>query len=134
MLLFLISLQKKKMRKIMLKTGHKELDALDLSSVCSCFISTKKHLNLSNDDVSEIRDLYKSFLWLKINYPHQTLSPTEIIDSFWHEHILDTRKYFADCNTLFGEYMHHTPSSNKAAHDAFRTTINLVARHFPEHM
>ncbi len=118
----------------MLKTGHEKLDNLDLSAVCRRFKSTYKHLNLSKRDVSEIRDLYKSFLWLKISYPHLNLSPTEIIDSFWHEHILDTQKYFADCNALFGGYMHHTPSTKKSAHEPFHTTINLVAKHFPELM
>ncbi|MEI8026211.1 MAG: hypothetical protein WCI18_07665 [Pseudomonadota bacterium] len=118
----------------MFKTGHEKLDDLDLSTVCSRFKSTHKHLNLSSRNVSEIRDLYKSFLWLKISYPLQTLSPTDIIDSFWHEHILDTQKYFADCKALFGEYMHHSPSSKKSSLEPFQTTVKLVAKHFPELM
>ncbi|HEU4561412.1 MAG TPA: hypothetical protein VFS20_26400 [Longimicrobium sp.] len=27
----------------------------------------------------------------------------------WHYHILDTRAYHRDCQTLFGEYFHHFP-------------------------
>jgi len=35
--------------------------------------------------------------------------PTETIDEFWHAHILDTEKYFADSNRIFGRYEHHYP-------------------------
>ncbi len=32
------------------------------------------------------------------------------MDDFWHQHILDTRKYRDDSETVFGYYMDHTPS------------------------
>lgn len=35
--------------------------------------------------------------------------PNGDIDEIWHMHILDTRAYMADCNALFGEYLHHYP-------------------------
>lgn len=28
---------------------------------------------------------------------------------FWHYHILDTRAYHKDCDTVFGHYLHHFP-------------------------
>ena len=31
------------------------------------------------------------------------------LDQFWHQHILDTAKYAADCNALFGKMIHHNP-------------------------
>ncbi|HSW20197.1 MAG TPA: hypothetical protein VLJ86_23450, partial [Ramlibacter sp.] len=31
------------------------------------------------------------------------------IDRFWHMHILDTRKYAADCEASFGHFVHHFP-------------------------
>ena len=37
------------------------------------------------------------------------LVPNGDIDEIWHMHILDTRAYMADCNALFGEYLHHYP-------------------------
>lgn len=37
------------------------------------------------------------------------LVPNGDIDEIWHMHILDTRAYMKDCNTLFGEYLHHFP-------------------------
>ena len=35
--------------------------------------------------------------------------PNGEIDRFWHEHILDTRRYFQDCHELFGGFLHHYP-------------------------
>lgn len=39
--------------------------------------------------------------------------PNKQIDEMWHEHILDTRKYSDDCQTVFGYYLHHTPANPK---------------------
>jgi hypothetical protein len=48
----------------------------------------------------------------------------EDVDTFWHYHILDTRKYAADCQAVFGQFLHHFPYSglrgneDAAAHEA----------------
>jgi len=31
------------------------------------------------------------------------------IDDFWHIHALHSHEYFAFCNEVFGEYLHHVP-------------------------
>jgi hypothetical protein len=56
---------------------------------------------------------YRNFLVLKGLYPHQAVSPTALADVIWHEHITHTRKYFADCDAIFGEYLHHTPKTEE---------------------
>jgi hypothetical protein len=33
------------------------------------------------------------------------------VDEIWHQHILNTNQYFADCHRLSGAYIHHLPSS-----------------------
>jgi len=50
---------------------------------------------------------YRCFLYLRLKYGR--LPPTETIDEFWHAHILDTEKYFADTALIFGRYEHHYP-------------------------
>jgi hypothetical protein len=45
---------------------------------------------------------YKLFLVLVYLHPHTLLVPTQEIDRVWHCHILHTRKYFEDCQMLFG--------------------------------
>ena len=37
------------------------------------------------------------------------LPPSEEVDEFWHNHILDTRKYKQDCEQIFGFYLEHYP-------------------------
>jgi len=52
---------------------------------------------------------YKNFLKLLLLYPDRTFVPSKLIDEFWHYHILDTRKYYDDCNNIFGFLIHHYP-------------------------
>lgn len=53
---------------------------------------------------------YRRFLNLRVQYPGTSLVPTHDIDEVWHGHILDTRAYAADCERLFGGFLHHAPS------------------------
>ena len=52
---------------------------------------------------------YKCFLTLIIRHPGESIVPLGDIDAFWHQHILDTRKYAADCELIFGRFLHHYP-------------------------
>ena len=45
----------------------------------------------------------------------ERLTPSEAVDEVWHYHVLDTRRYHEDCQRLFGQYLHHTPSDTKSA-------------------
>ena len=62
----------------------------------------------------EAMDLeYRRFLHLMHTFPHESASPTKAVDTFWHYHILDTQKYAADCDYVFGCFMHHNPYGNE---------------------
>lgn len=61
-------------------------------------------------DTSEL--WYRRFLSTLKRHPHAKLVPTDMIDEFWHAHILDTRKYAEDCQMAFGRFIHHRPSYN----------------------
>jgi len=51
---------------------------------------------------------YRKFLALKM-LTTGTLVPCKDVDEVWHTHILFTKKYFDDCEALFGRYLHHEP-------------------------
>ena len=51
---------------------------------------------------------YRRFLFLSVTSA-EIIVPTKFVDSVWHTHILDTRKYMDDCQQLFGFYLHHFP-------------------------
>lgn len=52
---------------------------------------------------------YKRFLTLFIKHPGRKIVPNAMIDAIWHQHILDTRAYAADCERIFGTFIHHHP-------------------------
>jgi len=52
---------------------------------------------------------YRRFLYLMKTFPHEQTAPLMDVDTFWHYHILDTMKYAADCEAVFGYFLHHFP-------------------------
>src|SRR6516165_2489405 len=56
----------------------------------------------TDETLAEAETNYRRFLALNLLYPSTTLSVNKIVDEYWHQHILDTRKYAADCEKVFG--------------------------------
>jgi hypothetical protein len=52
---------------------------------------------------------YRRFLYLMHEFPTEQTAPLVDVDTFWHYHILDTMKYAADCQAVFGYFLHHFP-------------------------
>jgi hypothetical protein len=52
---------------------------------------------------------YRRFLYLMKMFPAEQTAPLFDVDTFWHYHILDTQKYAADCQQIFGYFLHHFP-------------------------
>jgi len=82
---------------------------------------------------------YKRQLILRAKHPDATLVPERDTDRFWHMHILDTMKYAADCDAMFGHFVHHYPyfglrgeEDARIADDAFETTQRLLVEEFGE--
>lgn len=97
--------------------------------------STEATWNEAMCDFAEIE--YKKFLTLKMLYPKISFVPSKLVDKFWHEHILDTKSYAEDCNTLFGAFIHHYPyfgiygdEDQQALQASFEETIKLYEIHF----
>jgi len=65
--------------------------------------SKEKHVN-------HLEEQYRQFLGLIKDNPGETIVPwSQDLDDFWHEHIIDTRKYHDDCMAVFGKIIHHDP-------------------------
>jgi hypothetical protein len=92
----------------------------------------------SLDNAKEAVRRYKNFLILLLKYPDQVLAPAPDIDEAWHSHILFTREYIRDCQTIFGDYLHHSPSRNSgpeekhAMEEAQFRTSDLYINEFNE--
>lgn len=53
---------------------------------------------------------YRQFLALMLWHPEAVLVPSDDIDEVWHTHVLNTARYQADCEAIFGCFQHHFPS------------------------
>jgi hypothetical protein len=86
---------------------------LDLGSVREQLVEKQ---GWNTDQAERVEGDYKRFLYaLAHKELEDVLSPpTEEVDQFWHQHILDTRKYREDCDTVFGHYVDHTPGLGQA--------------------
>ena len=87
------------------------IDSIDLNPVINRMVKISKW---TPKEASLSAKQYKNFLFLKKKYGDKySLPPSVDIDEFWHNHILNTKKYFNDCEIIFGKYLHHTPHHGK---------------------
>ncbi len=109
---------------------------LDLSSVRDAMIEKHKW-TAERADAAESE--YIRFLTLLRMKPRFMLVPwndsegRDDLDQFWHQHILDTVKYAADCKAVFGRMIHHNPHvlhGSQQEQDAVDKTRRLYARTF----
>ncbi len=64
---------------------------------------------LTLDQADDGIALYRMFLKLRVLHPRTSIVPTKAIDRVWHAHMLDTAKYRADCQLVFGRFLDHFP-------------------------
>ncbi|MEX1086972.1 MAG: hypothetical protein WD312_01060 [Candidatus Paceibacterota bacterium] len=91
------------------KTGVDAIDSLDLDPIKVKLMDSEEGQGWSREKADQMEQAYKAFLYLNLKYPDQPIVPTGEIDAFWHQHILDTRKYAEDCQQVFGHMLHHFP-------------------------
>lgn len=81
--------------------------ALDLEPVRQ---KLRSKLGWTDDRIAAAEAEYRDFLTLLARHPGETVVPwSEDLDEMWHYHILDTRKYAADCQAIFGRFINHNP-------------------------
>ncbi len=87
----------------------------------------------SKEKADAVEPAYKGYLYLTAHNHNHPLVPSKDVDKMWHTHILDTRKYASDCQSLFGTFIHHIPATgNVSAEDkvgmtkAFNATDKLL--------
>src|SRR3989338_2927112 len=114
--------------------------SIDFSMVVDKIVDTKKWRRA---DVVKICELYRHFLFLKKKYSldDEKLPPSEEIDEFWHNHILDTKKYKVDCQNIFGFYLDHYPyfgldgkTTKDDLDNAFKRTQELHHKEFGDYI
>jgi len=120
------------MSLVTLEEARRYLEKLDLNYIVAAMCSETYSLpRWERQDALECSQRYKNFLFLQKKYLPFSLIPTRQIDEFWHNHILYTKQYFADCQHIFGHYLHHEPAdpneSNQLIDDYLRTKTLYLA-------
>ena len=84
---------------------------IDLSKICSKIMHPNPVIGLGWDRsfLERVQTEYRIFFTMHAAFPQMWLPPSRPLDLFWHEHLLDTRAYFADCEQVAGHYLHHLP-------------------------
>jgi hypothetical protein len=96
--------------------------ALDLDPIKVKLMHEESGEGWSLAYANEVEFEYRRFLYLMKKYPSERAAPLFDVDIFWHYHILDTMKYAADCEHIFGYFLHHFPyvglrgADDEAAH------------------
>jgi len=91
-----------------LQTMWDAIDGLDFSRMKAKLLH-QQHRNWTIESLEQAERGYRQFLKLAAKYPDTPAVPSELVDAFWHAHILDTRRYADDCVRIFGHILHHDP-------------------------
>lgn len=89
------------------------LPTFDLSYVVEQILLDEKKAGkstLTKERVIDCVRKYRNYLALARMYPGVPLMPCHDIDLVWHQHVLNTRQYAADCMGYFGYFLHHNPA------------------------
>lgn len=110
----------------LIEAGLVALASLDLTKVKRklCEPTSKGGQGWTRAQADKAETWYRRFLEMRIrDGASKGRVPNRAVDVFWHQHILDTRAYVADCQALFGEFFHHNPyGSERGLADPFRDT------------
>lgn len=116
----------------------KEVATIDLEMVKMKLQEKEEGLGWTSEQCESAEVEYKRYLHLCKVYG-KGIVPNKIMDYMWHFHILDTRAYHRDCDSLFGGYMHHYPyfgmrgsDDAKDLEDSFYKSSDLYKKEFGE--
>ena len=87
------------------------IQALDLESVKLRLMDPELGEGWTREYADSIEAAYKTYLTMLAKYQNdaEDIMLAKDVDEFWHTHILQTMKYTADCEKVFGTYLHHNP-------------------------
>ncbi|MFM2357397.1 MAG: hypothetical protein RJA61_134 [Candidatus Parcubacteria bacterium] len=117
----------------------KRLEVLDLRDVKRKLMEPEPEgKGWTQDQADEAEKWYRRYIATIIKYPNATSHvPNGPIDTFWHQHILDTAAYRDDCAHILGYFLDHYPyfglnGDAKERDDSFDETNQLYIAMFGE--
>ncbi|MDE1828149.1 MAG: hypothetical protein KGH65_03255 [Candidatus Micrarchaeota archaeon] len=76
---------------------------------------------------------FRKFMSLIIVEPKASIAPARGVDMYWHLFILDTVEYRKFCDSLFGKFIDHIPSTDETrehTREAYQNTLSKYHRLF----
>lgn len=92
-----------------MNTQMQAVERIDLEPIMVKLMDPKDGECWKLERAKAVAEQYRRFLELCRKYPDRNIVPYGDLDTFWHYHILDTQKYAADCQAVFGYFLHHFP-------------------------
>ncbi len=109
------------------KHALKSVFDLDLAPVKAKLMHKQSGEGWDPAKANAVEAEYKRFLHLSKEFPDEAMTPGEDVDTFWHYHILDTMKYAADCDAVFGYFLHHSPNPGLSLADVEAEQVRSAA-------
>jgi hypothetical protein len=113
------------------------IDTLDFSMIRAKLMDTDEGEGWSGSMCDRVETEYRRYLALCRFYSTRSLVPSQLVDTFWHHHILDTQAYAPDCESVFGYFFHHFPyfgmrgaEDARDLNDAYVNTLGVYSEHF----
>jgi hypothetical protein len=100
-----------------LNAEFKTIAELDLDSIKVKLMHKESGEGWSLEQANAVEFEYRRFLCIIKLFPDAQTAPLLAVDTFWHYHILDTMKYAADCEQIFGYFLHHSPDKGLRSED-----------------
>ena len=87
------------------------VEALDLEPIRLRVMDAERGEGWTSERAESVERAYRTYLAMLVKHPEamESLVVSKDVDEFWHTHILHTMKYTADCQRVFGTYLHHNP-------------------------
>ena len=85
------------------------MSEMDLEPIMVKAMDPEEGHGWSLDFTRAVAEEYRKYLVICLENPDAPVVPSNVIDDFWHLHILDTQKYSEDCEAYFGYFLHHFP-------------------------
>lgn len=84
----------------------KAASALDLSWIEDHLVTRN---GFEREDAVRAVDAHRCVMEIAADHPSRAIAPPAIADEALHVHMLNSRRYFTDCQSVFGKYLHHNP-------------------------
>ncbi len=78
----------------------------------------------------------KQYYFIPVIDPKNMHAVSDVVDPFWHAHIIHTKQYTKFCENVFGEYIHHEPLDHELFQDVndvrvlYHYTVGIMSEYF----